>query len=170
MTVHIPIERALSDAHGTAIDAVNRWRGHCVERYARLEYEVTIALTTMAAMPDSKVSVPHNFGDKMKRLRAAIGTAGPCAHSKLAKALDGFAEHLNRRNLLVHASGKVWIDGKGEWLWRYQFLPSGKAKALEIGCFEEKEARAIEDALARESQSLVDQLRALRLKLEAVTE
>jgi hypothetical protein len=170
MTVHLPIERTLGDPHGTATDAVNRWRGHCVERYARLEYEVTMMLAAMAAMPDSKVSVPHNFGDKMKKLRAAIDANGPFSHFKLAKSLDGFVEHLSRRNMLVHASGKVWIDPKGGWLWRYRFQPSGKGRPMEVGCFEQDEALAIEKDLARESKSLGGQLRALRRTLEATTE
>ena len=170
MTVQLPIESALKDTHLAAIDAVNRWRGHCVERYARLEHEVTTTLSAMAAAPGSTVRVPHNFREKVKSLRAAITADGSFANPKLAKALDSFEDHLTRRNMLVHASGKVWIDGKGEWLWRYQFQPSGKGKTVEVGCFEEQEARAIEEALARESQSLGGQLRALRQKLEAVTE
>jgi hypothetical protein len=168
VTVHLPIERALGDAHGAANDAVNRWRGHCVERYARLEYEVTGALSAMAAAPDSKVTVPHNFGEKVKKLRAAIDPGGPFARSKLAKALDNFSDHLSRRNMLVHATGKAWIDGKGEWLWRYRFQPSGKGRVMEIGCFEQGEALEIEKTLARDSQSLGGQLRALRQKLEGV--
>lgn len=167
MTVHRPIERATSDMHSAAIDAVNRWRGHCVERYARLEYEVTATLSAMAATPDFTVSVPHNFGEKVKKLRAAVEAGGSFEHSRLAKALDGFADHLRRRNLLVHATGKVWTDGKGDWLWRYRFQPSGKCREEEVGCFEREEATEIEMTLARDSKSLGDQLRALRGKLEA---
>ena len=166
MTEHVPIKRALSDPHSAAINAVNRWRGHCVERYARLEYEVTSTLSAMAAMPDSKLSVPHNFGEKVKKLRAAVEAGGPFAHAKLSKSLDGFADHLSRRNMLVHATGKVWIDSKSEWLWCYRFQPSGKGRAMEIGCFEHDEALEIERTLARDSQSLGDRLRALRRKLE----
>ena len=167
MTVHLPIERSLGDTHDKAIDAVNQWRGHCVERYARLEFEVTRTLSAMAEMPGSKISVPHNFGDKMKKLRAAVDPNGPFTHAKLAKALDAFSDHLGRRNMLVHATGKVWIDGKGEWLWRYRFQPSGKGREMELGCFEADEAREIGRTLARDSQSLGGQLRALRQKLGA---
>ena len=169
MTALLPIERSTNEAHGAAIDEVNRWRGHCVERYARLEHEITGALSAMASMPGSKASVPHNFGEKVKRVRAAIERGEPLAQPKLAKALDGFADHLSRRNMLVHATGKVWIDSKGDWLWRYRFQPAGKGRPEEIGCFEQDEALAIEKALARDGQSLGDQLRALRQKLEAVT-
>ena len=170
MTVHLPIERSLNDAHVGAIDEVNRWRGHCVECYARLEYEVVGTLSAMAAKPCSNISVPHNFGEKVKKLRAAVGPDGLFKRPKLANALDSFTNHLNRRNMLVHATGKVWTDGKGEWLWLYRFQPSGKGRPVEEGHFEQGEALAIEKSLARESQSLGGQLRALREKLKAVTE
>ena len=41
---------------------------------------------------------------------------------------------------------------------------------MEVGCFEQNEALAIEKNLARESKSLGGRLRALRRKLEARTE
>lgn len=169
MTVHIPVEASPRDMHRAAIDAVNRWRGHCVECYARLEFEVATTLSAMAAT-NSTVPVPHNFGDKVKRLRAAVDCGGPFAQQKLANAIEGLAEHLGRRNLLVHASGKVWVDGQGGWLWRYQFQPSGKGRPLESGCFDYTEALRIEKDLAREGQSLGGQMSALRKSLQAVTE
>ena len=117
MTVHLPIERTLNEARDKAIDAVNRWRGHCVERYARLEDEVTTTLSAMASMSDAKVNVPHNFGDKVKKLRAAVEADGQHPSENAVKALRDLAHHLDRRNMLVHASGRVWIDPKGNWLW-----------------------------------------------------
>ena len=169
MNVRVLVEPTLRNAHDAAIGAVNEWRGHCVERYARLEFDVTETLSAMAAVPGTNVSVPHNFGEKVKKLRAAIDSGGPFAHPKIAKALDEFTDHLGRRNLLVHATGKVWIDSHGDWLWHYRFQPSGKGRALEIGSFEQRNALQIEKALSHDSQSLGDQLRALRTKVVAVT-
>jgi len=165
MTVHVPIESLSTDAYSAALAAVNRWRGHCVERYARVEYEITRTLSAMAAVPDSNVSVPHNLREKVTKLRAAVDSSGLFKRPKITKALDDFEVHLTRRNMLVHATGKVWIDAKGDWLWRYRFQ-SGKGSPLEIGCFEQNEAHKIEKSLAQDSQSLGDQLRALRTKLE----
>ena len=170
MTVHAPIERAPSDTRARAIDAVHRWRGHCVARYARLEDEVATTLTLIVAMTDEKLKVPHNFGDKVKTLRSAISPNGAFPRPKLTKAWDGFEAHLDRRNMLVHATGKVWTDAQGDWLWSYRFQPSGKGKSVEVGYIEHEEALQLEQRLARESQSLVDQMKALRLTLEAVTE
>jgi hypothetical protein len=134
-----------------------------------LEDEVTTTLTLIVAMTDEKLKVPHNFGDKVKTLRAAISPNGAFSRPKLKKAWDSFETHLDRRNMLVHATGKVWTDAKGDWLWSYRFQPSGKGKPVELGYIEHDEALKLEGGLARESQSLVDQLRALRLTLEAVT-
>jgi hypothetical protein len=171
MTLHVPIEQPLSDTHHAAIDDVNRWRGHCVELYARLEYEVTRTLSEMAACPNSSVSVPHNFGDKVKKLRAAVDADGPHPADNIVTALGTFTDHLERRNMLVHASGKVWIDPKkGDWLWHYRFQPSGKGRPQEIGSFDKDEALKIEGSLSSGSRSLGGQLRTLRQKLEAVTE
>src|SRR5689334_16693781 len=113
MTVQAPIELPLSDNYRAAIDAVNRWRGHCVERYARLEYEVTATLSAMAALPNSKIAVPHTFAEKLKRLRAAVEPGQAFGDPRIAKALDNFGCHFARRNMLVHASGKIWSDEKG---------------------------------------------------------
>ena len=170
MTVHLPIERTLNEARDKAIDAVNRWRGHCVERYARLEDEVTTTLSAMASMSDAKVNVPHNFGDKVRTLRTAIAAEGIFSRPRLCKALESFETHLARRNMLVHATGKIWTDSKGDWLWRYRFQPSGKNSSIQIGYVEKDEAIEWEEGLARESRSLVDQLRTLRQSLKAVTE
>ena len=169
MTVQVAIEHTLADTHGAAIDAVNRWRGHCVELYARLEYEVTRTLSEMAARPNSTVSVPHNFGEKVNKLRAAVDALGPHPSEEVVEALTSLTAHFERRNMLVHASGRVWIDPKGNWLWRYRFQPSGKARPQETGSFERDEALEIEQSLSRGSRSLAGHLRTVRQRLRAVT-
>jgi len=169
MTVQLPFERALSDLHAAAIDAANRWRGHCVERYARLEDEVTRTLTAMAAKPNAKIRVPYNFGDKVKVLRAAIAAEEVGRRTKLANAFVRLDAHHGRRNMLVHATGKIWTDAKGDWLWHYRFQPSAKGSPTQTGYIEKDEALQMEESLARESRSLVDQLKSLRLTLEAAT-
>ena len=169
MTLQGPIEIQVSENYEAAVNAVNRWRGHCVERYARLEYEVTKTLSAMAAAPNSAVTVPHNLGEKLKRLRAAVQPGEAFGDQRIAKSLDKLETHLERRNMLVHASGKIWIDAKGDWLWQYRFQPSAKGSTIEIGYLDAKEAIRIEEELAHEGKSLGGQLRTLRQKIEAVT-
>jgi hypothetical protein len=168
MTVQLPIERTLSDVHREATDDVNRWRGHCIESYARLEHAVTITLSTMAAIPEANLSVPHNFGDKINKLREAVELGQRFENSRLAKSLDCFAEHLGRRNMLVHSTGKVTIDAKGRWVWGYTFLSSGKAGSVENGSFEQDEALKIGKSLASDVQRLRSHMDNLRK--QAVTE
>lgn len=169
MTAHTPLERSFTDARAEAIDEVNRWRGHCVEIYARVEYEITRTLSAMAVMQDAQTSIPHNFGEKVKKLRTAVEPAAPLANSKLAIALKDFADHFDRRNMLVHSTGKVWVGVNGDWLWRYRFQPSGKGRPMEVGCFARDDALDIEKALALAGRSLGNQLRSLRNELATDT-
>jgi hypothetical protein len=166
MTLQVPIELPMSDSYRVAIDAVNRWRGHCVERYARAEYEVTATLSAMAAVPNSTVSVPNTFREKLRRLRDAVEPGQTFGNRRIARALINFDGHFERRNMLVHASGKIWTDEQGGWLWQYRFQPSAKGSQMEIGTLTEKEALKIEKELAHAGHSLGGQLRTLRQKLE----
>ena len=169
MTAQVPIELPMSDRYRAAIDDVNRWRGHCVELYARLESEITETLFEMSVRPHSTVSVPHNFSDKVKKLRTAVEAHGSNPSENAVKALSDLTDHVDRRNLLVHASGRVWIGPKGNWLWRYRFQPSGKNRAQEVGSIDKDEAQGIEQSLSSGSRVLAGHLRTIRQSLKAVT-
>jgi len=167
MSVELPIELSAKQAHEAAIDDVNRWRGHCVECFARLERAMGDALELMAFTLPSMKRVPFTFGDKVKELRKALVSVGP-ATDRLLKSLQGADGLLDQRNRIVHASGKVWIDASGNWAWTYRFKPSGKTEE-EVGLYEKKAALQIEIELAKTSQSLCSQLRTVTQRL-AVTE
>ena len=166
MSVELPIELSAAQAHEAATDDVNRWRGHCVERFARLERSMGEALVAMANSSQASKRGPLTFGEKAKALGSAISPGGPFANARLLKALQGADALLNQRNLIVHASGKVWIDAAGNWAWAYRFNPAGKA--AEIGIYEQKAAHQFEVQLTRSSQALCDRLHAFSQKL-AVT-
>ena len=163
MSVELPIELSASQAHEHATDDVNRWRGHCIECFARLERGMGEALELIAGASRSSKRVPLTFGDKAKALRSAISPDGPFANARLLKALQDADALLDQRNRLVHASGKVWIDGAGGWAWAYRFKPAGKAE--ELGIYEQKAAHQFEVQLARSSQGLCSRLQAFRQKL-----
>lgn len=163
MSIELPIELSASQAHEAAIHDVNRWRGHCVECFARLERSLGEVLTSVPTASSRSKGNLLTFGDKLKELSKAISPAGPLANPRLFKALDGAGEFLSQRNRVVHASGKVWIDGAGKWAWAYRFLPAGKPE--EIGVYEQKAAENFEMQLAKTSQSLCDQLQTFRKKL-----
>lgn len=166
MSVERPIILSAAQAHEAAIDDVNRWRGRCVECFARLERGMGEALELIAGASSTLKRVPFTFGDKVKALRSAISPAGPFANARLLKALQGADELLDQRNRIVHASGKVWIDAAGNWAWAYRFKPAGRSE--DIGNYEQKAAYQFEGQLARSSQALCDRLHAFSQKL-AVT-
>lgn len=157
MSVEIPIELSAAQAHEAAIDDVNRWRGRCVECFARLERAIADALEATIGASSSSKRVPLTFGDKAKALRAAISPDGPFADARLLKAFHDAEPLLDQRNLLVHACGKVWIDAGGNWAWSYRFKPAGKAD--HVGLYEQKAAHQFELQLARASQGLCSRLR-----------
>jgi hypothetical protein len=167
MSVELSIELSTAQAHEAAIDDVNRWRGHCMECFARLERSMGEALVAMASVSQGSRPVPYTFGGKVKALQEALSPDGPFANSSILKALQDAGALLDQRNRIVHASGKVWIDGAGGWAWTYRFKPAGKVE--EFGIYEKKAARQIELQLAKSSQSLCGQLRTFSQKL-AVTE
>lgn len=165
MSVELPIKLSTAQAHEAAIDDVNRWRGHCIECFARLERGMGEALESIAGASPSSKRIPFTFGDKAKALRSATSPAGPFAKARLLKALHAADELLDQRNRIVHACGRVWIDGAGGWAWIYRFKPVGKAE--EMGIFEQKAARQFETQLASTSQSLCAQLHDFSRKLTA---
>jgi hypothetical protein len=167
MSVELPIEFSVSQTHENATDDVNRWRGHCIECFSRLERGMGEALELMAGASRSSKRVPLTFGDKVKALRSAISPAGPFANARLLKALQEADALIDQRNRLVHATGKIWIDGSGGWAWTYRFKPAGKVE--ELGIYEQKAAHLFEVELARSSQGLCARLQAFRQKL-AVTD
>ena len=164
MTIAERIELTAEQMHIRACDDVNRWRGHCIELFARIEREAGEALAAMAQADDGKrAKVPHMFGDRMKALSAAFAQGGTCPRPKIAKALADAADLLEQRNRLVHARSRILLDRDGNWVWQYFFRPSGKPE--ESGCVDAKEAGEVERALQRASQSVCAQLGALTAKL-----
>lgn len=163
MSIELPIGLSPAQAHERATDDVNRWRGHCLESFARLERSMGEALDLAAAVSPSSKKAPVTFGDKVKALRSAVSSEGEWSNPRLAKALQEAGPLLEQRNRIVHASGKVWIDAVGNWAWSYRFKPAGKAD--DVGLYEQKAAHQFEVQLARVSQGLCSRLRVFGQKL-----
>jgi hypothetical protein len=166
MSVELPIELSAAQAHVAAMDDVNRWRGHCVECFARLELSMGEALESIASASPSAKRVPFTFGARVKALHAALAPPFP-APTRLLKTLQSANELLDQRNRIVHGIGKIWIDRTGNWAWAYRFNPAGKGE--ETGTYEQKSAERFEAELAKTSQSLCSQLQAIKKKV-VVTE
>lgn len=165
MSVELPIELSAAQVHEAATEDVNRWRGHCVECYARLERSMGEALESIAgASPSAKRA--YTFGAKVKALHVALALPAT-APAHLLKSLQSANDLLDQRNRTVHAIGKVWIDRSGNWAWAYRFKSPGKAE--ETGIYEQTAAKQFEVELAKTSQRLCSLLRDYSRKL-AVTE
>lgn len=148
-------------AHSAAIDDVNRWRGHCIECFARIDEAAAKALEAMASdKPDANIKTPHLFGQRIAALRMALeGKPVAAKAGPILKALDQLRPILDQRNTIVHATGSVWIDAKGRWLWRYCVTPSGRNRTQENGTIDRDEALAMEKQLGPFGRSFCDRLR-----------
>lgn len=165
MTDELPSIPLLESSHREAIDDVNRWRGYCTDKFARIDEAVATALEAMAAKnPKANVRTPHLFGQRIAALRAALQPDQPFAAKAkpVLDALDKLETNLARRNIFVHATGSVWVDAKGRWLWRYCVTPSGRNRAQEKGTIDRDEAAAMEKQLGPLCRSFCDRLRHFR--------
>ena len=164
-----PSPAELVSAHGRAVDEVNRWRGRCIECFARIEDAAGQAIEALIASGRSKSKrVPPLFGQKIEFLRSALTDPGlPAIARKSSKALATLDPILELRNSLVHAPGHVWIDGRPHWLWTYRFHSNGKSALQQSGSIEERDARKIERELSKSARSLCDTLRNLVAALDA---
>lgn len=107
MNAPADIPQLLQEAHRRAIDDANRWRGQCVNQFARGEMAIGKAL--LVAEPGKKL--PMLLSQKIEALCKKCP-----AETKRQKALVEFHELADQRNALVHGDGKVFIDQRGRWL------------------------------------------------------
>jgi hypothetical protein len=172
MTAHAPIDAVQDDVHRQATDDVNRWRGRCVECFARIEQVVDEAVAAMEASGREKsVRRVPMFGARIEMLRGALKTQSFAPIGKKAlKTLQEIDPYLKRRNALVHGVSRVWIDGRGSWLWTYEFTPAGKDPKAERDMIEQSAGEELESELAKHARSLHDLLRNLITQVQAVTE
>ena len=162
MTIVQPISPTLGAAHQNALDDANRWRGSCVEKFARIDQAVATALEAMVAKdPSAKVRTPHLFGQRIAALRAALQPGQPFAAKSgpVLKALDKLEPYLAKRNILVHATGSVWVNAKGGWLWHHRVTPSGRSRVQDKDAIDCAEAIGIEKTLGPLCHSFCDLLR-----------
>ena len=171
MAEELQIISTVQEAHDAAVREVHRWRGHCVDLYARLERGLTLTIDSLGIAVGTNASV---FGERLKRVTSAVTPEGSHPHAKTSAALRETLDHTKRRNMLVHAVGGVFIDARGDWFWRYNYQPS-KAKAPpENGSFSRSEGERMEAELEEKVRSICAHLQSLRdthrNKKKAVTE
>ena len=140
MNAPAPI-KTLDDAHRRAIEDANRWRGHCVNLFARGEMIVSEALL---ARLESK-SLPLVFSQRVGRLAALIE-----GDQKQSAAVKDFQLQTSDRNVIVHGVGKVYVDGQGRWMLTLHALDrSGSTQHHVLQAWAEQRARDLTSAVQR---------------------
>jgi hypothetical protein len=169
MNLETSIDRPLKAAHRDATDDANRWRGHCIDCFARIEKAVAETLRTLSKSERHGASVkePSLFGRRIEALRLAISPGGPfqAEGRDVGKALAKLAPWLEQRNNIVHGVGTVWISGSGDWLWRYCYIGNTKNNRSEMGMIDRNLAEEMEAELSGGAQSLCAHLRNFAGKL-----
>jgi len=97
---------------------VDRWRGACIQVFARCESAITEALLVLTEGAVAKPRLPHLVGQRFEKLDAAVtgGKVPSGGAARLKTALDAFRAHDDLRTILCHGSAQVAVDRCGEWL------------------------------------------------------
>ena len=147
-------------AHRDAVDDLNRWRGRCIDNYARIEQA---SIRAVKAFIDHKLLTRKDdqpmFGARLKAVETALNDPRLVKSGKSCRdALDALRAVLDRRNILVHSTGQIWIDKQGDWLWSYHFVCNAKGNPQEDGTIDHEQAEDIERTLVAKSRSFSDLL------------
>ena len=144
MNAHPEIPMLLRDAHWRAIDDANRWRGRCVNYFARGEWIIGQALSSMA----SEKPLPMLLSQRVARLDTLVKD-----QPKKLAALGEFQLLANDRNSIVHGAGKVFVDAEGRWMLILEVLDRSGPRRDQV-------MQDDAEAKARRFKSAVDKLSA----------
>ncbi len=122
-----------------------------------MEMAVGKLFDAMAASGRKMPTVPATFSQRIAGLikLTAEGATFADAGAKLRQTLQDIQPLIDQRNRIVHATSKIWIDPRGDWLWQFWFRPSRKGAAVVDGCITKADALILEKTLGDESKRLV---------------
>jgi len=163
MTAHQLIESDLVAEHRRATAEVNRWRGRCVDCFARIELSVIETLDVMIASKRiAALKRTSMFKQHIDMMNLALRDKAFGKHVRLSqKTLADLAPALSRRNALVHGVGQVWIGRSGMWLWHYHFRTNATGQPEDAGAIDSIEAAKMEQMLSSNCRRLGDTLQNL---------
>lgn len=163
VTEQVPIRPAETIAWASVHEAVNAWRGRCLNAFARAEQAVTEALDRLSrdAARGATVKLPHLVGQRFEALASAISEDG--AFGKDAgparKALEAFRAHDAVRPLLCHGLGKISVDQSGRRTLVIRMTTfKGRRAERSMSVSEEGEARRLADQIHADAQRLQSRL------------
>lgn len=159
MTVEAPILAVGVPAWAEAHEAVNAWRGRCLNAFGRAEHAVSEALDRLSRDTErgALVKLPHLVGQRFEALGAAIGEGGPFEKDSASAraALEAFRAHDNLRAPLCHGLGKITIDQSNRWTLVVR-MTSFRGRRVERSTYvwEEDEAKRLADRVHADAQRL----------------
>ena len=149
---------------------VDRWRGACIQVFARSEAATTETLIALAKDASTKVKLPHLVGARFEALytAVAIGGGSVAGAPRLKAALDAFREHDDVRTILCHGVAQVAIDRRGEWIvvLRCTSCRSGSAEQI-VRTFTVAQAAEVFAEIQHDAQVLSSLLGQLRKSLKS---
>jgi hypothetical protein len=147
-----------------AISEVNEWRGRCLHSFSRAEAAVTQCLLALSKVsrPPEQIRLRHLVGQKFEDLTQALSAGGALEDSKARAAIMEFREYDSKRAMLCHSVCDVTLDMEGRWTVILRLVSfKNRDESRQSLIFEEKEATAFQDEIARKSQKLCSQLQRL---------
>lgn len=154
-----------------AVQAVNAWRGACVQSFAQAEGAVTETLLRLSAVPErgAKIRLRHLIGQRLDDLATAIGADGEFAPEGKSAicALATFRKHETLRTHLCHGSAKVALERNGRWIaiFRYSAIRARQAER-NILTVEQEQATQILADLRGNAHKLSSILGAMRHQID----
>ncbi|HVG01271.1 MAG TPA: hypothetical protein VM842_00190 [Nitrospira sp.] len=163
MTAHDPIVSDLDSEYRRKVDEVNRWRGRCIECFARTERSIVETLDAFVHDGRMKsLECPSMFSARVEMMRLALKGDTFGKKAKVPRgALADLKDALGRRNALVHGIGKIWVGRGDEWLWHYRLMSNRHGHMDEVGTIDSVEAKIMEHILASNCRRLGDSLQNL---------
>jgi hypothetical protein len=117
--IAVELAKPVADPHDAARRQVERWRGSCLDFYARGEKVVgqcLLALKNSANAPTG-LKLPHLAGQRILALQSQLGAVGLSAKANTAVE-SAFAEWQlldDARAYLAHGVVTVTLDQRGDW-------------------------------------------------------
>lgn len=168
MNDYSPVTRPPEPQWLLAQDAVNAWRGRCLNAFARTEVAVSETLQYLAEYHErgGNIKLPHLVGQRFEALETALAPDGPFASEgkEVLNALQKFRQHDALRTPLCHGSGKITLDQAGRWTLVLRVV-SFRSRRMErqVLVWEEDEAQVVARELQADAQRLCSKLERMKI-------
>lgn len=140
-----------------AIEAVNHWRGRCLDKYARVEHEIIACIERWgAADPERSPTLAETASARTRNLASALKKHRPNdpEAKNLAKLLDLWRHREKQRNELVHGLFTIKNQAEGWALRNLTRTVKKQVSTQREDLLTEVEANALLHAISAEGRAL----------------